>query len=62
MGGIVEAKKIITDRKKTNTRSIHVFEKVGFKKTVIVQATDGTKMVTAQLMEMDKGNNVPLSS
>ena len=45
--------KIITDPEITNTRSIHVFEKVGFKKTKVVEATDGSKMVTAQLMEMD---------
>ncbi len=45
--------KIIIDPEITNTRAIRVYEKVGFKKTKVVQATDGTKMVTAQLMELD---------
>ena len=51
----MEPKKIIVDPEITNARSVHVFEKVGFKKTRIVEATDGTQMVTAQLMEMDIG-------
>lgn len=46
-------KKIITDPELTNARSIHVFEKIGFKKTKVVEATDGTQIVKAQLMEMD---------
>ena len=45
--------KIITDPEIANVRAIHVYEKVGFKKRKIVQATDGTQMVTAQLMELD---------
>ena len=45
--------KIIVDPEITNERAIHVYEKVGFKKTMIVEETDGSKMVTAQLMEMD---------
>ena len=45
--------KLIIDPEITNTRAIRVYEKVGFKKTKIAQTTDGTKMVTAQLMEMD---------
>ncbi len=49
----MKPQKIITDPEITNIRSIHVFEKVGFKKTNIIQATDGTHMVKAQLMEMD---------
>lgn len=49
----MKPKKIITDPELINTRSIHVFEKVGFKKTKIVEGTDGTQMVKAQLMEMD---------
>lgn len=49
----MKPKKIITDPEITNTRSIHVFEKVGFKKTRVVETTDGTQMVKAQLMEID---------
>lgn len=45
--------KIIIDPEITNERAIHVYEKVGFMKTKVVQATDGTDIVTAQLMEMD---------
>lgn len=45
--------KIITDPEITNTQAIRAYEKVGFKKTRIVQATDGTKLVIAQLMELD---------
>lgn len=37
----------------TNVRAIHVYEKAGFKKTYVAQVTDGTKMVTAQFMELD---------
>ena len=45
--------KIIVDPEIINERAIHVYEKVGFKKKKIVETTDGTKMVTAQLMELD---------
>jgi adenylate kinase family enzyme/ribosomal protein S18 acetylase RimI-like enzyme len=45
--------KIITDPEITNVQAIRAYEKVGFKKTKIVQATDGTKLVTAQLMELE---------
>jgi aminoglycoside 6'-N-acetyltransferase len=48
--------KIIVDPEITNERAIHVYEKIGFKKANIVQATNGTNMVTAQLMELDCGN------
>jgi aminoglycoside 6'-N-acetyltransferase len=51
-------KKIITDPEITNMRSIHVFEKVGFKKSKVVEATDGAQMVMAQLMEMRIYNQV----
>jgi aminoglycoside 6'-N-acetyltransferase len=44
---------IITDPEITNLRAIHVYEKVGFRKTRIVEATDGTNLVTAQLMELE---------
>ena len=49
--------KIIIDPELTNERAIHVYEKVGFKKTKIVQGTDGTRLVTAQLMELDLHNS-----
>ena len=45
--------KIIIDPEITNVRAIHVYERVGFKKTAIVQTTDGTTLITAQLMELD---------
>ncbi len=45
--------KIIVDPEITNLQAIRAYEKVGFKKTQVGQATDGTKMVTAQLMELD---------
>jgi len=46
-------KKIGIDPEITNVRAIHVYEKVGFKKTHVGQTTDGTKMVIAQFMELD---------
>ncbi len=49
----MKPKNIIVDPEITNERSIHVFEKAGFKKTKIVQSIDGSEMVTAQLMELD---------
>lgn len=47
------AVKVIIDPEIINTRAIRAYEKAGFKKTKIVQATDGTQQVAAQLMELD---------
>lgn len=45
---------IIVDPEATNKLAIHVYEKAGFKKTKLVEATDGSQLVIAQLMELDQ--------
>ncbi len=49
----LKPQKIITDPEITNERAIRCYEKAGFKKTKTDKATDGTKLVAAQLMELD---------
>jgi aminoglycoside 6'-N-acetyltransferase len=49
--------KIITDPEITNIRAIRAYEKAGFRKTKVCQTTDGTKLVTAQIMELEVPTN-----